>query len=144
MPTHRVNDSDFLQQVLPLHSPNPSPLHHQKKQLISLSKPLVGRNLLKGDMKSGVGFFPSASTHFGKSTKLKVSCWERNMQMCISNKFILINSWIHNILRKAGCLEAESSYYALELLHSHWQQKDIFLDWISGVICESWKLKSYR
>lgn len=53
----------------------------------------------------------------------------------MSDKFTgQIYSRIPNALRKKDCLKAESSYYAVELLHLKLQQKDIFLDWLWALL----------
>lgn len=102
------------------------------KRLLSASKPLVGRNLIKGGIKSSgcaLSFclytfwltYKVESLLLGKKKHAKVKCQK-------SSLFWLIPKFI--ALRKRRCLEAESSYYTVGLLHSRWQQRHIFLDWL--------------
>lgn len=129
MPTHRLNDTDSLQQMLPFHGQKPSPHHHhQNSQLIPLSKPLVGRNLLKGDLRRRVWYSLFSLHTFWEC--IKFYNFEKRLNfLLLRGKYARVKCQISSLFRfisefimfweKEWLLMAERSYYVVELRHSH-------------------------
>lgn len=135
MPTHRVNDTDSLQQMLLFHGLNPSSYHHHlQKQSANPSIQAPGGEESAqrrfGEKEEGL-VLPMLPAHifFGNVQSWKAQKFERRLNFVLlakkickgemSHEFtIQIYSWIYNVQkRKEDCLKAESSYYTVEFWH---------------------------